>query len=289
MASATPEKRLLIQSSAGLANRLRVVASAIALSRQREDTSVTVVWSASHDLNATYADLFEPLECPGVSIVERRPRLIGLGDRWQRSHLGRAAYKFGLIDRCSSSFGRAFPEVNANGCQFAFVCCGVGVLATLHECVTPSVWDAFVPTQRLCREIDLVSDSFGPRCVGVHIRRADNTKAIALSPLKRFVEAMEKELRGSPDTRFFLATDSEDVRTACREIFGADKIVTREQVNLARDDRAGVEDAVIDLWCLSRTQKVFGSYWSSFSESAAKIGGVPYTQIVSTEAVAAPV
>lgn len=43
----------------------------------------------------------------------------------------------------------------------------------------------------------------------------------------------------------------------------------------ARQDENGIADAVVDLFILSRTQRLYGSYWSSFSEVAAQIGNIP--------------
>jgi hypothetical protein len=35
-----------------------------------------------------------------------------------------------------------------------------------------------------------------------------------------------------------------------------------------------MQESVVDLFCLSRMSKIYGSYWSSFSEVAAEIGNV---------------
>jgi hypothetical protein len=41
-----------------------------------------------------------------------------------------------------------------------------------------------------------------------------------------------------------------------------------------RSEPAGVQDALIDLYCLAKTQKILGSFHSSFSEEAALPGGI---------------
>ena len=36
-----------------------------------------------------------------------------------------------------------------------------------------------------------------------------------------------------------------------------------------------MQEAAIQLWSLARTRRLLGSYWSSFSDMAAEIGGIP--------------
>ncbi len=44
--------------------------------------------------------------------------------------------------------------------------------------------------------------------------------------------------------------------------------------SVARDDPAAMEDAVVDLYALSRCRKIIGSYWSSFTDTAAELGSI---------------
>lgn len=43
---------------------------------------------------------------------------------------------------------------------------------------------------------------------------------------------------------------------------------------LNRDSLEGMIGAVVDLWSLSRTKKIWGSYYSSYSEMAAILGNI---------------
>lgn len=43
---------------------------------------------------------------------------------------------------------------------------------------------------------------------------------------------------------------------------------------LSRASENGMKDALIELLVLSKTKKIFGSWWSSYSEMAAKIGNI---------------
>jgi hypothetical protein len=41
---------------------------------------------------------------------------------------------------------------------------------------------------------------------------------------------------------------------------------------LNRNSQQGITDAVVDMFCLSKTKYIYGSYWSSFSDIASVIG-----------------
>ncbi len=81
------------------------------------------------------------------------------------------------------------------------------------------------------------------------------------------------EISENPDTRFFLATDSGEVEMKLLEIF-KDRIIIQPNKQLGRNNPGAIRDALVDMLCLSRTRKILGSYWSSFSESAALMGNL---------------
>lgn len=51
-----------------------------------------------------------------------------------------------------------------------------------------------------------------------------------------------------------------------------DAIITQSDVEFVRNSKEGIECALLDLMALSRCEKIYGSYYSSFSEVAAKWG-----------------
>lgn len=104
--------------------------------------------------------------------------------------------------------------------------------------------------------------------IGVHIRRTDNAACIRLAPLDYFIESMKKE----GDTNFYLATDCVKTKAIVLDIFGAN-IITNNFV-LHRDTEIGMINAIYDFVSLSQCKKIIGSNASSFSELAARYGGV---------------
>jgi hypothetical protein len=84
---------------------------------------------------------------------------------------------------------------------------------------------------------------------------------------------MENEIKLEPKSNFYLATDDNEVKIKLKKHFGA-KILTYDNSELTRSNEKGMKDAVVDLWCLSHTSKIIGSYTSSFSAMAAEIGKI---------------
>lgn len=88
-----------------------------------------------------------------------------------------------------------------------------------------------------------------------------------------FMQEMDRLLSVDQSLKFFLATDSDDIYGQFQERY-PDKIAF-----LKRDlyDRSLEQQkyALADILLLSKTQYILGSYWSSFSEIAQRIGGNP--------------
>jgi hypothetical protein len=132
----------------------------------------------------------------------------------------------------------------------------------------------FVPKTILQQSIDKLSQKFTRNTIGVHIRATDNEPSKQLSPFSVFITRMEKEICQNPEVTFFVATDEEKYQENLLEKFGKDRILYHEKV-FGRNITKGIQDAVIDLFCLSKTSKIYGSYFSSFSEVAGRLGQIP--------------
>ncbi|MBI4747970.1 MAG: hypothetical protein HY774_05745 [Acidobacteria bacterium] len=130
----------------------------------------------------------------------------------------------------------------------------------------------------LQERVETEASRFGAYTVGLHIRRTDHVRAIANSTTQKFIVAMQAEIAQHPSARFFLATDSPEEETTLRQFF-PDRILTYQKRTLDRNSPEGIQDAVVDLYCLARTQKILGSIGSSFSRTASRIGECPLTMI----------
>ena len=130
----------------------------------------------------------------------------------------------------------------------------------------------FKPIPALERTIQARTAAFEKHTVGLHIRRGDHSRSIKHSPLSLFIDAITQEIDQNADTNFYLASDSLQVKRKLLDQFG-DRIIT-QLAAANRNSEEGMQDAVVDLYALSKTRKIYGSYWSSYSRVAANISNV---------------
>lgn len=135
------------------------------------------------------------------------------------------------------------------------------------------------PSERA--QVDQISRQFTECTVGVHIRRNDNANAIRYSPTHAFVAAMKDCIAANPDVQFFLSTDSRETEEHMKSLFGG-RVITRRRT-ISRSSAEGMQDAIVDLFLLSRTSRILGSYYSTFSETAASIGDIEWVTVTDDE------
>lgn len=253
---------ITLEATNGLCNRLRAIDGALALARA-VSTGLRIVWARTEACGAPFAALFEPL--PGASVVER--------SLWGNRLLRRVELFSGRHTRVIRD--AEMGQLLASGYDFTRIAGEPSTFIQTYARFFPSPrpFAGFVPVASLAAEIDRLASSFAAPMLGIHIRRTDNARAIERSPTADFVERMQREVAANPGTRFFLATDSPEVQAELRQAFPG-RVVTRARC-FERTSTAGIRDAVADLYCLARTRRIIGSYFSSFSQTAAEIGGVP--------------
>ena len=135
----------------------------------------------------------------------------------------------------------------------------------------PRPFEQFRPIAALRSRISALAR---PGSVGVHIRRVDNKNAISGSPTERFVDMMNEEISQDPGVEFFLATDSIDEERTLRKLFPT-RVRTQEGKALDRRTPQAARDALVDLFTLASCRKIIGSHFSSFTDVAAALRGVP--------------
>lgn len=137
----------------------------------------------------------------------------------------------------------------------------------------------FKPTPDLQDTIDSYAHTFHDSTVGVHIRRTDHRRSILNSPTHKFIEFMQAEIEQNSNTRFFLATDSPEDERLLKKTFPG-RIIIHPKQSLDRNSPQAIQDALVDLFCLSKTKKLFGSYWSSFSKVATQLGNIEFVVVM---------
>jgi len=264
-----------IRPQSGLANRLRALDSAVALA-EKLDSPLRVLWVRTPELNARYSDLFE--SDPRYPVTEEVSliRDNGRAQYWLKkmpffrsSPTGATCLDHtAVVARVRS--GQPFQELADSLPLY--------IETNWRFFRGPQPYHWLRPHGTLMQAVQQVTSRFSANTIGVHIRRGDNRKSIQHSPLEVFRDEMQRAVDADAGTAFFLSTDSDKVRRELVSLFGK-RMHTRRPA-LSRLSRNGMRDALVDLLCLSRTSRIIGSYWSSFSEVAADIGGVGHSWAV---------
>ena len=131
----------------------------------------------------------------------------------------------------------------------------------------------FVPAVDINSEIDtLLCNSDMTNIIGIHIRRTDLEIGKKKSPLWLFLFVMILHCMLNHKTKFYIATDDLLERKRIIRIF-KNRCIYNEKIVLGRNSEQGIKDGIVDLFALSRCKQIYGTYWSSFSDIAGKLGG----------------
>ena len=271
-------KSLVVYPKNGLANRLRVLASASILA-DCTGRNLFVNWIPSKDCNVEWEELF-------LNQVESRP-------------LPLSGFQVGIDlydDTVIPMFWcRDTPRLAVRGESY---------LVAVHTCrnfqpeemTNEAYEEAKSLFYRNLRPVDAVRQTVsdmqkryfdGHDVVGVHIRRKDHLTFLMkdhrlVCPTKLFVEAMENILHANPETKFFLATDDEKEEKLIRRLFpGA--VIVHEKEGSGRNTKKGMQDALVDWVLLSKTSRIIASYASSFSQEAGLVNRIKTDVIVREE------
>ena len=112
-------------------------------------------------------------------------------------------------------------------------------------------------------------------CIGVHIRRGDfivRGSPGEFSVDERFINRMKEILSKNKKQKFFLCTDSPYVEDKLKKIF-EDRILIFPKTNFDRTEVIFTQEGLIDLFLLSKTKHILGTYGSTFTEMAWWFGG----------------
>lgn len=253
---------VIIQPSGGLCNRMRVINSSLELAK-RKGTKLLVLWYCTDELNAPFESLFEPVkEFKVINFTSLKdPRKL-----WYQLT---ARTKITNADIEAHTMGGTLEQD-----FFDSISLPVYIFTWEHFYPADEYFKLFKPTKELQKRIDEVTRNFTSDMVSVHIRRTDQIHSIAYSRTENFIELMNREIEANPDVKFFLATDDRDEEALLRKTFPG-RIVSNENRTLRRDSQEGMYDALLDLYCLASCKKIIGSYCSSFTDTAASLGGIP--------------
>lgn len=240
---------------------MRAICSAMELAK-RKNTKLLVLWQCNEDLNATFDSLFEtPEEFKVISFKAKYDIRRILYRVSARSRIFDSVIKKNMVgEELNQTF---FESINLPAY----------VRSCEHFYHVDEYFKLFRPVKSLEIQIEQIKSRFAADMVGVHIRRTDQTKSIEYSKTENFIDLMNREIKRNPQVCFYLATDDMKEEEYLRQMFPG-RIISNEERTLRRDSKEGMYDAVVDLYCLSACGKIIGSYWSSFTDTAAAINSV---------------
>ena len=258
----------------GLANRMKAMDAAYHLTKDC-GSKLKVIWFKDKGLNCRFDQLFQHPTDSIITIreatfcdllLEDRPRKKNFFLPWLPEHLKYYA----------CIYERQATQLFYN--HFDYAAWAKGRKVYMASCVyfypqpDDKLFKLFKPIASLQQRIDACSEHFNEHTIGIHIRRTDNIASITQSPTELFIKQMEEFVEHQPDTTFYLATDSEEEKQKLKQVFG-------ERISMSghaaeRNSLQGMQDALVELYTLSRTSRIIGSMQSSYSETAAQIGRV---------------
>lgn len=249
-------RRLIIEPVGGLANRLRALFSAEILA-ERLDARLDIAWDHEDPICACRVEaLFEGLSGVPLSVC-REPGVHSLGS------VSSGRYNWPPGERVPAVHIRTSETFR---------------LASMPLAEFTEQWRARLRDLKPRPHVAERVLSIPHDAIGLHIRRTDHWRATRYSPLRLFIDQIERHLAEEPAACFYLASDSAQVHALVRERFG-DRVVCYPKRDYHRTTQEGIEDGLVDLLCLARTRRIYGCYMSSFSDMAADLGGTEYVTL----------
>lgn len=278
---------IYINPIGGLANRMRAIASGISLARSA-GCDFRIIWRVNGELMARFDDIFEIPELLRGKLHHPGPAeysLLWSMPRKKNLYVTRATLKrfHPVLLDCSPDFSRmidkegAFTDSVAKDCSHgrnAYIQSGV----VFHYFTEEEYRNLFQPHRELAARAESVRSELGTDYIGIHIRRTDNKEAISNSPDSLFIREIENILNRAPQTKFYLASDSQAVKHKIADRFGGD-VIHFNRSEAKRNTLEGMQDAMVEMMILAGAREIIGSHYSSYSEAAAMLGNVPLRQL----------
>lgn len=302
--SATVEPRtLIVKAKGGFGNRILSAATGIILAKLTDRTAV-IDWRDGEYLPAG-VDAYPPLFDSPVAL--------DVADFDGRSDVVPAIWSGHLNEHPTDLIHRHFPREHSN--PFVYRKLSINLSRPDDKSPIAVFWSylpkldrlrpqlhrsalfrGLRPTQAAKMALDeyftpnlrvrsAVNDLFGrltTPVIGVHIRYTD--RKVSLGRIFRETDHLRKRM---PAATIFLATDNQAVQDQFRarysgvvvidKVLGDDNNSLHEHVILD-DPLHEAENALIDMWALSRCDWLVHSRHSTFSVAAALIGGIPKSQ-----------
>ncbi|MBA3005981.1 MAG: hypothetical protein KJ900_04305 [Proteobacteria bacterium] len=265
--------KVIINVQYGLGNRLRALASAQVLA-QKTGREFVLVWIPDVHCQAEFHDLFTN-DFPVINSLDKID--ISRADQYNYMDTEAGSEKGKVIDHAS---GRDIYVKSAFVLNHKFS----------KDSEISMVLQQLDPVQEIK---DIVGQYKVQDRIGLHIRRGGGKEASKdpwdnaanwsakgkenlfywreRSAPHVFMKEIDRLLAEDRSLQFFLAADSDDIYDQFQEKYpGKVSFLKRDLYDRSLEQQ---KYALADMLLLSQTKLILGSYWSSFSEIAQRIGG----------------
>lgn len=272
----------------GLGNRLRALGSAMSFAHAT-GRELVVIWETDRHISASFTDLFEP-----TLVLMPRMKLkwpFKNAYKWDKSWLQVDVVNY--MDMEGSGAEKDKLIVNNPSKHLYFKSAYV-----INADSKLTNWEKDNANLRTLRPVPYVAERLAAlekqglgTMVGVHIRDRTLERDIKdvnyeseygakaseemeywrkKSSHRTFILKMRHMLAEKPGIEFYVATDTYAILRRLRKEFPG-RILTTERSCDGRDGHC-IQYALIDILALSKTTKILGSNWSSFTEAAERFG-----------------
>ena len=254
---------LYVEPYGGLCNRMRCVSSACRFA-EKHNIELTIIWAELDELNCDFKSLFS-LKCAAkVRIIN-----IPYWDNKIRRIIHRALSKY-LRER-SVRFLYNYDGKNVDGT----VKDGMYILSFSNWFPTEDQYEVFELRDTIKKRVCKIIDYYQGKLLGVHIRRTDNKESIETSPTELFYEKIQEVRDEYPDCKLYIASDERNEIENMTNYFGSENVVVMQNIDRVRNTKKGIIEAATELYILANCRAVVGSYYSSFTDTAAAIRNIP--------------
>ncbi|XOV90870.1 MAG: hypothetical protein ACFHWX_11735 [Bacteroidota bacterium] len=246
------------------------------------EKDLKIIWIKNEDLGSPFKELYHPLNHPTVKteLIELNKRPFLYSDRL----LGNPRQK--LYNAFLKQYQKFYFDKVLHARETALLKTKGYDFLNLKNYQKPyiSSWgkmddktfnsSIFEPVDSIKPEII----TFKTPTIGVHIRRTDHSLVINKTPLERFYQMMDQELIEDPKVKFFVASDSAEVKVELEKRY-PDHLITTSPLKSERGSSKGMINAMIDLYSLANTKKIIGTSLSTFTLMASEIKGIKLIEI----------
>lgn len=279
-------RKIVLNPIGGLANRMRSIVAGLTLARE-SGRDYEVVWAVNEELAAKMDDIFMLPEDLNSKIIY--PSALSYKLKYsipRRKNLYITALTLRRYSKVFFDAQHPLSEMMKHSdtplreiardpdMDTIFVQSG-----TIYHPLDKELYRSiFKLNPDMQSRVDGAVELLGKDYIGLHIRRTDNIMARHYSPDSLFMDKMDEILQINPDAKFYLATDSDKTKMIFVGKYGKGTVISSPR-SASRTSLDGIKDAVAEMFILANASKIYGSFYSSFSEAAAIIGNTPLTQL----------